>query len=537
MQTSEIFISAKDAASKVVNGISGAFEKMRISVETNNRGINKLDNALRGMGAQAASLPGPLGRVADALADFAPGGLAGGAALAGLAAVALAFNRNKERQKELLESGRDLATALEQQRLAYIKSAQGVDAYNDALLRSNITLAQTAVQQATADLVKYEQEQRKAIDSRVRGLQQLNKVVAVGGGEGAGRTPVEQVNAEAVAISVRNRNLAESNKLLTALAEANARLSEAIAARNQTEIEKAKRSQEAAAKAIVDAEAARKKALQESITEYQQLFNLNAAGLPLTIQQQDILTSKIDEYRNAINDVTLSLEERQTALNAINQLESVIEKKRNDIAAAQKAREDEQKRRDKEQEDARKKRFDDAIKEQEQYLNNISTYTTAAADAFNLMFSVIGQGGDAFKNLGRGFAQLISGLARSKVAENIAYAVENLGKAFGNIAIGNLPGAAANKAAAASHFKAAALWGVLSGVGAAAGGAGAAGGGTGGAFNNSQLGRNNFSTQQPLTIVVQGGLLDMSNPDTQRSFVSAMETVSNRRVKISTVGM
>jgi len=91
-------------------------------------------------------------------------------------------------------------------------------------------------------------------------------------------------------------------------------------------------------------------------------------------------------------------------------------------------------------------------------------------------------------------------------------------------------------ASAAKFFAGAALAGAgsraVSGGGAGAGGIGA----NGGAFNNSQLGRNNFSTQQPLTIVIQGGLLDMSNPDTQRSFVGALETVSNRRIKLSTVG-
>ena len=50
-QKTEVEIGVRDKATTELRGIQGAFEKMRISVETNNKGINKLDNALRGMGA------------------------------------------------------------------------------------------------------------------------------------------------------------------------------------------------------------------------------------------------------------------------------------------------------------------------------------------------------------------------------------------------------------------------------------------------------------------------------------------------------
>jgi hypothetical protein len=186
----------------------------------------------------------------------------------------------------------------------------------------------------------------------------------------------------------------------------------------------------------------------------------------------------------------------------------------------------------------RKKIFDEAIVAEEQRLNNYALLATAGAEAFELMFSVIGQGGNALKNLGRGFIQLTSGLAKSKAAENIAYAIENFAKAIGFTATGEIGRAAAAKKSAVGHLKAAAGWSALAGASAAAGTAASGGGGaTGeGTFNNSQLGRNNFNQQQPLTIVIQGGLLDMSNPDTQRSFVGALETVTSRRITINRVG-
>jgi hypothetical protein len=150
------------------------------------------------------------------------------------------------------------------------------------------------------------------------------------------------------------------------------------------------------------------------------------------------------------------------------------------------------------------------------------------------MFSAIGQGGNALRNLGRGFGQLLSGLARSKVAENVAYAVENLAKAIGNTAIGNLPGAALNKAAAAQHFKAAALWGVLGGGAAAAGGGGVGGAGGAGGFSNSNLG-NTGGGGAPIFITISGGgILDMNNPEVARSFVNALNTATNRRAIITT---
>jgi len=536
MATTKIGVEVDLDPSGVQRGAAAA--SSAIDKLANNRtGINKLDNAFKDLGQNALNLPGSFGRLADALLDFAPAGLVGSAVIGGIGAIVYVMNQQKQRQEEVAKSSKELSSAVEAQRLAYIKATQGVEAYNQELERSNIIIAQTAVTEATTALVKFEEETRKSIDARVRSLQQLNRLAA--GGEGAGRTIAEQVNRESVAISVRNDRLVESNNLIKNLADANASLLEATAAQRENETNRIKRADEAAAKSAVDAENARKKALQETITQYRQLYELNTSGAQLTEEQQNKLTSQIDVYRAAIDNVNLSLEERLIALQAINQLESDIQKRQDEIERARKQREDDEKRAAKEREDAQKKVFDEAIRSQEQYLNNIAITTSAAADAFNLLFSAIGQGGNALANLGQGFLQIFSSLARNKVAENIAYAVENYAKAFGNTAIGNLVGAAANKAAAAGHLKAAALWGALAGVGSAGSAAiagNAAGGGAGGAgrgFSQSQVGGIQGESGNLFITIQGGGVLDMNNPETARAFARALETATSRRIVIS----
>jgi len=111
-QKTEVEIGVKDKATAELKGISGAFERMRVSVETNNKGINKLDNAFRGLGAQATQLPGPLGRIADALADFAPGGLVGGAYLAGFAAMIMIGKSYFDNAERVKKATNDLGKAL-----------------------------------------------------------------------------------------------------------------------------------------------------------------------------------------------------------------------------------------------------------------------------------------------------------------------------------------------------------------------------------------------------------------------------------------
>jgi len=178
------------------------------------------------------------------------------------------------------------------------------------------------------------------------------------------------------------------------------------------------------------------------------------------------------------------------------------------------------------------KGLDKTNEKNEASVRNLSLYANAANDAFGLMFETIGSGGDAFSRLGQGISRVTAQLAKTKAAENIAFGVENLAKSFGFIALGNVASTAAAKTAAVGHFKTAALWGALGGVAAGASGmGGAGGGGMGGAggLNDSSLGSTEMG-QGTITLNLTGGsILDMSNIDTQRSFLKAIETLTNKR--------
>jgi hypothetical protein len=148
------------------------------------------------------------------------------------------------------------------------------------------------------------------------------------------------------------------------------------------------------------------------------------------------------------------------------------------------------------------------------------------------MGAAIATGTGALNAFGKAAKQAIGQSLQILGREQLVKGLANLASGFAASALGPIGGKSAKDffKAAGFNFSAAALAGAAGG--ALGGGASAGGGVGGGGFSNSQLGRSNFTTQQPLTIVVQGGLLDMSNPETQRSFVSAMETVSNRRVRM-----
>ena len=533
-QKTEVEIGVRDKATTELKGIAGAFEKMRVSVETNNKGINKLDGAFRGLGAQAASLPGPLGRVADALADFAPGGLAGGAALAGLALIAMAFKHQKEKQEELLKATDNAKKVNEDLRLSYIRLSGGVEEYNKAVLESTIITSRDALNKAVAELTNYFNE----VDAKARArAARMPTGAGFAGEEGAAATRgTQQLTLEeriaAQRQSILGRSAARRIELEGKVVEAQAALNNALADKQE---DTAKRTEDAAAdraKAILDAENARKKALQESLMEYQRLYDLNQSGLPLTTQQQELLNQKTEQYKLIAFDTNASLEERIAALNILKQIEADRQKILDEQKRKEKELEDERKKAEKERADREKKaleeRIERQVREREELLSNLQI-------GLDIMTTALVQGDNAFKALGKGARESIAGILRSLSTKLKVQGLEAF--AQGVKALTNpleAPRAPGLFKSAALFFAGAAAAGMGS-AGVAAGGGGGTGG-FGGGFSNSQLGRNNFTTQQPLTIVIQGGLLDMSNPDTQRSFVGALETVSSRRITINRVG-
>jgi hypothetical protein len=181
--------------------------------------------------------------------------------------------------------------------------------------------------------------------------------------------------------------------------------------------------------------------------------------------------------------------------------------------------------------------LDSTFKTQEDKLNTLTTVADLAASSWELMFSVIGQGGNAMRNFGTGFARMIGQMAKVKMLENVAAAVENYAKSAGWIALGNVASSAAAKTAAIGHTKAAAAWGVLAGGGAALGGNGGAPGGAGGSgFSRSDLGGLFPEPQNNVTIIFPDGLIDLSNPNTQREFSKLINQVASNR-QINFVGV
>ena len=150
-----------------------------------------------------------------------------------------------------------------------------------------------------------------------------------------------------------------------------------------------------------------------------------------------------------------------------------------------------------------------------------------AGDSFSLLFDSINSGGNAFANFANGFKRMLYQMATQKAAMNVAEGFENLARAFGFIGLGNVASAAAAKAAAVSHFKAAALFGAV------AGGAGALGGasGGGGGISQSNFGSQEIERPGDVTVIFPEGLLDLTNPATQRQFSRLInEIASNRQV-------
>ena len=526
-QKTEVEIGVRDKASAELKGISGAFERMRVSVETNSRGINKLDNALRGMGAQAASLPGPLGRVADALADFAPGGLTGAAYLAGIGAMVMigksyydSAEKSKKITQDLAKAIADLNGTSQQFQLNSLlnelkdleeksnsawrafwlgsdgqffgfgeSNAQANARITTDILKSTTDAARKA---ASADEALFDAQQERALVRAEQLGRQLEEKVK--------QTGIRVQRAQA-ALTVARQTGADQSTITQLEANVVKALTAQQQAQNDLGKAEAKRTEDAKKLAEERVKAAQKEA--ERVIAFNK--RIQDALFEVQMKQFEDLKSARDQARQVISDLITNDVNRLT--DAVN---AGLEK---DNEAAKKATENAENR-----------------------MKTIEPIIFGISDGFDKMVEGIFTGENAFKAFGQGARNAIAGILKALGQQNLVEGLSSLGKGFAAAAnpltAFSAPGFFKS---AAQHFAAAAAAGVAA---RAVGGAGAGGiGANGGAFNNSQLGRSNFSTTQPLTIVVQGGLLDMSNPDTQRSFVSAMETVSNRRVKISTVGM
>lgn len=573
-QTTELVIQGRDNASKPIDGVAGALNRMKVAVETNRGAQNKLEGALKNTATSALGLQGNIGRLSQSLLAFGPGGLVGGAVTAGLAAIIFAFKQKKEQQEEAITTGASLATSLENQRLAYIRLKEGVEAYNIALAKSNIQAAEGIRDDAKIKLEAHQQEMQQQAE-RAAGRGRI-----VGGASGASPAiDFEQATQEQLARIQRDRQ-AETNRLQKAAVDADAAVTTLEAKQNEDRQAASARASAARTKTVKDEAAEEIRLRTETKTEFDRLFELSTAnGVQLSEQSNARLAELEQEYRNILNDTNASLEDRIVALKAVGTVEEQQAKERKrmfderktefdrllalsngevQLTEENKARliELEQQYRNtlndtnaaladrvvalqalatitseqqKKQDAADKEAKDKAGEQAEDRAELISRMSTG----LEVMAVALVQGENAFQAFGRAAREAIvnelRSIAKKLKVKGLAALAEGYLAASNPLTAGAAPGFFKS---AATFFAGAAAAGVGA-SGLAAGGGGGGFGGRGGGFstfNNSQLGRNNFNTQQPLTIVIQGGLLDMSNPETQRSFVGALETVTNRRV-------
>ena len=135
------------------------------------RTTGRLENALRGLGVSAAGIPGPMGRVANALLSFAPGGLAMAGALAGIGALVIAWQivtDRAQKAREEMQRTIDALGVLKQARLERVSGLiQGARDIDQLGTLGGVTFP---IGGAAPGLVKL-LEQRKQIVAELRQLQ------------------------------------------------------------------------------------------------------------------------------------------------------------------------------------------------------------------------------------------------------------------------------------------------------------------------------------------------------------------------------
>jgi hypothetical protein len=167
-------------------------------------------------------------------------------------------------------------------------------------------------------------------------------------------------------------------------------------------------------------------------------------------------------------------------------------------------------------------------------LGNLAGSTLVALqDGFANAFEAIGQGGNAFGELGKAAKNAVAQAAGAEGRLAFGRGLAELAKAISNPVTAPKSLAAAGKFFAAGAFLST-LAGTLGGSGGRGGAGGAGGGGIGGAggLNNSSLGQTGAGQGTVTINITGGGILDMTNADTQRSFVRALESVTNKRAVI-----
>ena len=99
-QNVEVRIVGKDQASSELLRVGNTLERMKVSVESNRAGFNKLDGALKESARNLVGLQGSAGQVTSALLSFAPQSIFITAAIAGVGLLVKTFIDLAEAQKK-----------------------------------------------------------------------------------------------------------------------------------------------------------------------------------------------------------------------------------------------------------------------------------------------------------------------------------------------------------------------------------------------------------------------------------------------------
>lgn len=531
-QNVEVRIVGKDQASREILGVGTALDRMKISVENNKAGLGKLDGALKDSATNMLGLSGTAGQLTKALIEFAPGGLIGGAVVAGVAFLANNFIKTAEAQEEArqslmdyLEGANQLRFAQDQLNLPEVEAAYRNIARQLTLLSVELFEAETKSKQLAETLkgvLEFEAE-------RPQGL--LERLFI-----GADPTSVVYSANEIAKITKdATEAFAESNRLLAEQANLMLQM------QNIGMIQ-----------------------LDNDIKRYQSLRSLQQLNR-LSVDEQNELVFLTNKLVNFSNDLNVSAEVRLKSLNAtadITKRAADEQKRLNDFTeqtnrlyreAEERAvsgflqRMAAEKQRQQEVQgmiEADIQKFAENLAatmdtsiaklpslDFSKQLASLTQIAFGIADGFDVMTNAIMNGENAFKALEMGARAAVRNILRVFAQEQIAKGIGAIGSALSATALGNVASAGLFYKSAAKHFAAAAAAGVASGV---VGGGGSNRGGGGGGFSNSGLGSTPSQSGPIIITIAGGGILDMNNPETARSFVNALNTVTNRRAIITT---
>jgi hypothetical protein len=509
-------LTARDNLSPALSKVEREIQKFGASIESNTRGIRKLENGFENMAVKSLGLQGNIGMLADSLIEFAPGGFVGIAVLGGIAAIVTHFQTIKTEAENAKKEVINL-------QIEFLR------------LSGDIVGAEFRAATEKAKLQFKEEDRLNALKGRVEGLGAAYQGLA-------GQTGVASLLVGA-ALVYQSDKLRDAENGIGQLRQETMNASKVYtnaidAERKKTEDAIKQRQKEAASRKteidlLIEVSKLRSLTIGEVNTlisaEGTMLSQLNSKNV--SYETQIKLLTKLNAAQGAYvanllkplpptpADTQAPARDRSFEVKPMS-VSPIIEKKIADATAAQSKREAET-----------------ADKLTQDRMAKFEPYANAATDALSAMSEALANGENAFTAFGRSAAASISGILKALAKQNIVEGLSALGKAFfaasNPATAGSAPGFFS---AAGYHFAAAAAAGVGAGVAAAgASGGGARGGGVGGAggVNNSNLGRSSTAGQGTVTInITGGGILDMNNIDTQRSFVRALESVTNKRAVI-----